>query len=289
MKARHIPIDDLNAVAQKHLNLQKPRNVHFSDEGYKVLAQAVTASVKAQLAPTSSSRADTEFLPKQDALPVKPPKDAVLLFDGEAKNLFLSKDGKPCDWKVEQGELVATGNKHRSNHAVSQLHFRDADIHVEFNIDPKAHGNSGVYLHGHYEMQIYNSFGKKSPDEHDEGALYGFEKPLVNAARRPGEWQVYDIRFRAPRRDNDGKIVEQGEVTAWLNGQKVQDRTKFGEPRSAFHPFKYDTTPYLTKIAERQQKTAVGPLFLQDHDSPCRFRNIWVVPLDNQSLLYEPK
>jgi hypothetical protein len=233
--------------------------------------------------------AETEFAPKQDSLPVDPPKGAIVLFDGQGKNLFLSKEGKPCDWKVEQGAIIATGNGHHSNHAVSQLHFRDADIHVEFNIDPKAGGNSGVYLHGHYEMQIFDSFGKKNADEHDEGALYGFQKPLVNAARKPGEWQVYDIRFQAPRRNAEGKIVEQGQVTAWLNGKKVQEKTTFDEPRSVYHPFRYETTPYLTKIADQQKKTDVGPVFLQDHGSPCRFRNIWVVPLDDRAFVYDGK
>ncbi len=94
--------------------------------------------------------AETEFAPKQDALPVAAPKGAIVLFDGQGKNLFLSKEGKPTDWKVKQGELIATANGHHSNHAASQLHFRDADIHVEFNTDPKADGNSGtqIYLHG---------------------------------------------------------------------------------------------------------------------------------------------
>ena len=214
--------------------------------------------------------AEAEFTPKQDVLPVKPPKEAVVLFDGEGKNLFLSKDGKECGWKVEQGTLVSTANKRRSNFVVSQLHYRDAEIHVEFNIDPAAEGNSGIYLHGHYEMQIFNSVGVKTPTEKDEGSLYGFQKPLANAARPVGEWQVYDIRFHAPRRDESGKIVVEGELTAWLNGQKVQDKTHFGEPRSAYHPYRHDNTPYLDAIWEQQKKTNIGPVFLQDHDSPCR-------------------
>jgi hypothetical protein len=235
------------------------------------------------------SFAATEFAPKQDVLPAKPPAGAIVLFDGAGKNLFVNKDGKPCDWNVENGELVVTGNNRRANHTVSQWHFRDADIHVEFKIDPKAGGNSGIYLHGHYEMQIYNSAKKRDPDEHDEGALYGFQKPLLNAARAPGEWQVYDIRFRAPRRNAACKIMEEGEVTAWLNGRLVQDKTRFGEPRSNYHPFRSETTPYLTKIAEQQAKTDVGPVFLQDHGSPCRFRNIWIVPLDDRAFVYVPK
>ena len=68
------------------------------------------------------------------------------------------------------------------------------------------------------------------------------------AARPPGVWQVYDVRYRAPRRDAAGNIVEEGTLTAWLNGQKVQDGTRFGEPRSKYHPYRYGVTPYLETI-----------------------------------------
>ena len=233
---------------------------------------------------------EAPFEPKQDTLPVPPPTGAVVLLD-ESTNLFLAKSGEPCDWKSNAGVLEVTQNKNRTNHIVSQWHFRDAEIHVEFNVSPKAAGNSGIYIHGNYELQIMNTHGKADKDlsEHDEGSIYGFSKPLVNAARPAGEWQVYDIRYRAPRRDESGKIVEEGMVTAWLNGKKVQDKTRFGEPRSVYHPFRYQTTPFLQVIWEQQKKTMVGPVFLQDHDSPCLFRNVWFKPLDDKAFKYEPK
>ena len=227
------------------------------------------------------------FAPDQSKLPVAPPKGAIVLYDGKDVNLFLSKEGGKIDWPIEDGVLVSTRGGGRANHIVSKLHFRDADIHVEFMLPEKGSGNSGVYIHGNYELQIINSFGKEKPGAGDAGAIYGFAKPLVNACRKPGEWQVYDIRYRAPRRDKSGKIVEEGSITAWLNGQKVQDRARFGEPRSTYHPYRYRTTPYLKEIWERQKKTMTGPLFLQDHDSPTRFRNVWVRPLDDRAFLYE--
>ena len=230
---------------------------------------------------------DAEFAPKQDSLPVAPPTDATVLFGGEKTNLFLSMKGEPIDWPIEDGCLVSSRGKGRTNHLVSRFHFRDADIHVEFMIAPKGSGNSGIYIHGNYELQIFNSFGKDKPDKDDQGALYGFAPPLVNAARNPGEWQVYDIRSRAPCRDKDEKIPKEGSITAWLNGQLVQKETRFGEPRSKYHPFRYGTTPYLQEIWKRQKKTMVGPVFLQDHNSPTRFRNIWVRPLDVHAKIYE--
>ncbi|MGV3485080.1 MAG: 3-keto-disaccharide hydrolase [Planctomycetaceae bacterium] len=245
--------------------------------------QIIAAAVFCPAIQGLASGNDAEFRPLQDTLPVPAPPDAIVLFDGST-NRFVSMSGGEIDWPIEQGCLVSTKGGKRVNHIVSQLHFRDAEIHVEFAVDAKGGGNSGVYLHGHYELQIYDSFGKDRVSEHDEGALYGFAKPLVNASRPVGQWQVYDIRYRAPRRDADGKIIEPGALTAWLNGQKVQDETRFGEPKSVYHPFRYGTTPYLEAIAERMRQTQVGPLFLQDHDSPTRFRNIWVRPLDDKSF-----
>ncbi len=234
-----------------------------------------------------------DFAPKQDKLPVDPPKDAIVLFDGKDTNLFLNKHGEAPRWPIEDGALVSSPGGGNTNHLVSKLHFRDADIHVEFMLPEKGPGNSGVYIHGNYELQIFNSAGKDKPTMDDIGAVYGFAKPLVNAGRKPGEWQVYDIRYRAPRRDADekagGKITEEGSITAWLNGQKVQDNTRFGEPRSVYHPFRYGTTDYLKAIGERQKQTSVGPVFLQDHGNPVRFRNVWVRPLDDKAKQYEMK
>jgi hypothetical protein len=231
---------------------------------------------------------DDAFRPDQSQLPAQPPKDAILLFDG-TNHHFLSRNGGPINWPIEDGCLVSERASGNVNHIVSGWHFRDADIHVEFMVSPVAEGNSGIYLHGNYELQIFDSFGVEEPTEQDQGALYGFAKPLVNASRKAGEWQVYDIRYRAPRRNADGAITEPGSVTAWLNGQLVQDGTRFEEPRSVYHPFRHGTTDYLRAIWKKQLATQVGPVFLQDHGSPTRFRNVWIKPLDDQAVLYKPE
>jgi hypothetical protein len=263
------------------------RDNRMSRKNYALLPLWLLAPVLiCALQPLSlAAQTDEAFAPKQDA---PPPNDAVVLFDGQGTNQFLSMSGGAIDWPTEDGGLVSTRSKQRSNHLVSKFHFRDAEIHVEFLVPNKGSGNSGVYVHGNYELQIFNSFGKQQIGMGDMGAIYGFSKPLTNASRRPGEWQVYDIRYRAPRRDKSGKIVEEGSITAWLNGKKVQDNAKFGEPRSKYHPYRYGTTPYLQEIWRRQQKTMTGPLFLQDHDNPVRFRNVWVRPLDDCATVYEP-
>ncbi|MGL4460545.1 MAG: 3-keto-disaccharide hydrolase, partial [Planctomycetia bacterium] len=203
------------------------------------------------------------------------------------------KTGGPTNWKIEDGLLVSTGGASRTNHAPSKLHFRDAEIHVEFMVDPIGEGNSGIYLHGNFELQILDSYTKKKsgepPTMKEMGSVYGFAAPLVNAARPAGEWQVYDIRYIAPRRGPDGAVVEKGVIDAWLNGQQVQKGTLVDEPRSPFHPYRYGPTPFLKEIERRQKETGVGPFFLQDHDSPTKFRNIWIRPLDDKAFLYEPK
>ncbi|HEY1066445.1 MAG TPA: DUF1080 domain-containing protein [Pirellulales bacterium] len=231
---------------------------------------------------------DPAFEPDQSTLPVAPPKGAVVLLDERGNHSFVSMAGEPINWPVEDGVLTSTSNKKNQNHIVSKLHFRDADIHVEFMLPKTASGNSGVYIHGNYEVQIINSFGKEKVTQDDAGALYGFSAPLENACKQPGEWQVLDVRYRAPRRDESGAITKNGTVTVWFNGKKVQDETEFGEPKSSYHPFRYGNTPYLNAIRERQRKTMTGPVFLQDHGNPVKFRNVWVLAEGEDAFLYDP-
>lgn len=236
----------------------------------------------------ADSNGNSEFSPDQSELPAEAPEGATLLFDGNGVNLFTSMSGGDIDWQIDAGELVSGRGQGRSNHLVSKLHFRDADIHVEFKLPDSGSGNSGIYIHGNYELQIINSYGKKETTQGDMGAVYGFAPPLVNASRPSGEWQVYDIRYRAPRRDADGEITQEGSITAWLNGHKIQDGTRVGEPRSKYHPYRYGTTDYLQTIWKQQKRNSVGPVFLQDHDNPVRFRNVWVRPLDEFAALHAP-
>ena len=220
------------------------------------------------------------FRPDQSSLPVPPPPNAVILVGSGVEPKFTSMAGGPIDWEVEAGSLVVTRTKSHANHIASSVMFEDADIHAEFMVSPLAHGNSGLYIHGHYEMQIYDSFGVENFTIQDEGSLYRFSKPLVNASRPAGEWQVYDIRFIAPKRNADGSLRSAGTLKAWLNGRLVQDGVTFTAPRSPYIPFRHGVTDYLRGVEKQLKATGKGPLFLQDHGSPTRFRNVWIKPIE---------
>jgi hypothetical protein len=214
--------------------------------------------------------------------PGKAPSDAVVLYDGSSTDAFVGVDGGRCTWESKDG--VMTVGK---GFIVSKLHFRDAQLHVEFMVPTEQAGNSGVYIHGHYELQISDTAGSTKPDKEMIGSLYRFTPPLVNAGRKAHEWQVYDIVFRAPRYNEQGKISEPGSVTAFLNGVLVQNGTTFSDPRSPYTPYVYKNTPYTARILESLKRTDTGPLYLQDHQSPVKYRSVWIRPLDDRAKAFE--
>lgn len=217
-----------------------------------------------------------------------PTEKTVVLFDGSGTNLFVSSTGSASDWRVEDGALVSTPNTRRSNNLVSRLHFRDAEIELEFLQPSDTDGNSGVFLHGLYEIQILTTKGKQKLTNRDMGAIYGLYAPLVNADQGSGKWQTLKILFHAPRRDESGQLTAEGSITAWLNGEKIHDDAKVGNQGSEYNPYAYDTTAYLAEIQRIENFKGTGPLLLQDHDCPVRFRQILVKPLDEAAYLYSP-
>jgi hypothetical protein len=153
---------------------------------------------------------------------------------------------------------------------LSKQEFGDCQLHVEWAApsvvkgDGQGRGNSGVYLMGRYEIQVLDSYQNKTYPNGQCGAFYGHNAPLVNACRKPGSWQVYDIIFHAPKPLADGK-VQAGTFTVLHNGVLIQDHISVGAEATAAAP--------LSGLAEK------GPLYLQDHGNPVRFRNVWIRPL----------
>jgi 3-keto-disaccharide hydrolase len=210
--------------------------------------------------------------------PKAPPSDALVLFDGSGLAQWRTKkDGSPAKWKVEKGymEVVAgTGDIQTAQG------FGDCQLHVEWAApavvsgEGQHRGNSGVFLMGQYEVQVLDSHGNKTYPDGQAAALFGQYPPLVNTSRPPGQWQEFDILFRAPRFDAQGKLLAPARVTILHNGVLVQDNRVLTGP-TAFQK----RPPY----AAHPDKLPVG---LQDHDYPVRYRNIWIreLPDDEEQL-----
>jgi hypothetical protein len=198
--------------------------------------------------------------------PGRAPSDAVVLFDGKDLSHWVDGDGKPAKWKVESGymEVVAkTGNI--STHDS----FGDCQLHVEFaepspgEGESQERGNSGVFLHGLYEVQVLDSYENKTYADGQAAAMYGQYPPLVNASRPPAQWQTYDVIFHGPR-FSGAKLLRPARVTVLHNGVLVQDNVELTGPTAHGERPLYKPGP--DKL----------PLQLQDHGSPVRYRNIWI-------------
>ena len=198
---------------------------------------------------------------------VPAPAGAAVLFNGKDLSAWVAvKTGKPAAWKVESGyvEIVLDTGDIRTRDE-----YGDSQLHLEFRIpeDPRSRGNSGVYLQGKYEVQIIDSYDR-APELSGCGALYREVAPLRNASKRPGLWQSFDIAFRAPRYEQpSGALQEKGLLTVFHNRILVQNNTPI---------------PGMTGQAKRDPNNdpkKPGPIVLQNHGSPVRFRNIWMYNL----------
>ena len=197
----------------------------------------------------------------------RPPSGAIVLFDGTDLSKWRAADGGPAKWKVGDGYFEVA--PHTGDMATRDS-FGDCQLHVEWAAPSPPHGedqdrgNSGVYLHGLYEVQVLDSYQSKTYADGEAAALYGQYPPLVNACRPPGEWQTYDIVFHGPRFDSGGKLTRPAYVTVIHNGVLVQDHVRLMGPTAHMKRPPYQPTP--EKL----------PLKLQDHNHPVRYRNIWI-------------
>jgi hypothetical protein len=193
--------------------------------------------------------------------PGAPPEDAVILFDGTDLSAWASgnEDG------IEDGaiNIIATGG------LATKESFGDCQLHIEWKTPAVADGNSmnwgnsGVFFHDQYELQVIESHDSLIYADGIAGAIYAQTPPLANASRKPGEWQTFDAIFLAPRMEDD-EVVEPARMTVFWNSVLVQ-----------YHQEIFGDTEHK-QAQEYRAPRAEGPITLQQHGSAVRYRNIWV-------------
>ena len=204
------------------------------------------------------------------------PSDAIVLFDGRNLDQWVMTDGRsPARWRVENGTMVV--DKTVGNIETKRL-FRDYQLHLEYRIPAnitgkgQARGNSGLFLASTgpddrgYEVQILDSWENSTYVNGQAASIYKQSPPLVNASRKPGEWQSYDVVWTAPVFHSDGTLETPGAVTVFHNGVLVQNHFQLlGE------------TVYIGKPAyQKYDRAAIKLQSHHDPSAPISFRNIWV-------------
>ena len=210
-----------------------------------------------------------------NAKAAKPPKGAIVLFDGTEKTLknWTSGNGIPTKSKLVEGALESVRG---DGYLQTKQEFGSCKLHVEF-ATPKevkgsgqGRGNSGVFLMGQFEIQVLDSYKNITYPDGQCGALYGRAKPLVNASRGPGEWQTYDVTFHRPIFNKDGEVTRKAKFHVIHNGHVIHDNLELSGGTGWRGPH---------SISEYKKHGDKGPLKMQDHGNPVRFRNVWVKPI----------
>lgn len=196
-----------------------------------------------------------------------PPSDAIILFDGTDLSKWQDRKGDKPKWKVEDGAVTVVK---KTGSMITRDSFGDCQLHIEWRTptdiagDGQKRGNSGVFLSNRYEVQVLDSYDNSTYVNGQAGAIYKQHIPLVNASRKPGEWQSYDIIYMVPRFNEDGSLETPGYITVFHNGVLIQNHAELkgltlnsGLPRWETHPVKQ-------------------PISLQDHGDPVSYRNIWL-------------
>ncbi len=201
-----------------------------------------------------------------------PPADAIVLFDGTDLSQWISaSNGTAAQWLVQDGFMEARPQ----GDIRTRQEFGSCQLHLEFATPARVRGsgqgrgNSGVFLQGHYEVQVLDSYSNKTYPDGQCAALYGRAVPLVNACREPGQWQSYDIIYHRPVFDGD-RVVRKATFTVIQNGILVQDHVELDGGTDWRGPH---------RVSSYEPHGDTGPLLLQDHGNPVRYRNIWLRPL----------
>lgn len=197
----------------------------------------------------------------------QPPSDAIVLFDGSDLSQWVGNEGGAATWKVEGDAMTVV----KGTGAIrTKEGFGSVQLHIEWRTpsevvgESQGRGNSGIFLQDRYEVQVLDNYNNRTYSNGQAGSIYKQHIPLVNACRPPGEWQTYDIIYKAPEFDAQGKLVKPAYVTVIQNGVLVQNNVELRGPTQYIGQPKYEA--HDDKL----------PIQLQDHGNPVSFRNIWI-------------
>ena len=197
------------------------------------------------------------------------PSDAIILFDGRNLDAWQGTDGGKAKWEMSDNAFTV---KKGTGDIQTKQSFNDYQLHIEWLIpaniegEGQARGNSGILMQGIYELQVLDSYNNKTYVNGQAGSMYKQAAPLVNAIRKPGEWNVYDIVYTAPRFNEKGSLAYPARITVFHNDILIQNNLEITGNTAYIGLPKY--TPH-----------GKGPIRLQDHGDPSRpvsFRNIWI-------------
>lgn len=207
------------------------------------------------------------------------PSDAIVLFDGSSMDEWITAETEePAHWEIANGAMTVRPGMRTIK---TRRAFGDIQLHLEFSPtdviegEGQSRGNSGVFLHSLYEVQILDSWNNPTYVNGQAGAIYLQSPPLVNVAREPGEWQSYDIIFEAPVYDSRGDLIKPAYVTVLHNGVLVQNHVELqGATYTPMPEYSVRCVPY----AQQREQDCSGrmPITLQDHGQVVSYRNIWV-------------
>lgn len=231
------------------------------------LALIYVSNCLAQKEPEATEVWEPEPRVVQSDAPTTPPSDAIVLFDGSNLNQwYAANDHSEAKWILEDGHMTV---KAGTGAIMTKEKFGDIQLHLEFRTpavvegEGQGRGNSGVFFQGRYEVQILDNYENRTYSNGQCGSIYKQSIPLVNACKKPGEWQTYDIIFTAPRFNKDGIKVASGYLTVIHNGVLIQNHVEIkgsteyiGQPKNIAH--------------------GDDGIVLQDHGNPMSFRNIWL-------------
>lgn len=197
----------------------------------------------------------------------EPPSDAIVLFNGGDFSRWQHAKGDSVKWKLEAGAMTVVK---KTGNISTRQGFGDCQLHIEWRTPAKVEGesqgrgNSGIFLQSRYELQVLDSYENRTYSNGQAGSMYKQAIPLVNACRKPGEWQAYDVIYTAPRFAEDGTLQKPAFITVFQNSVLVLNHFELKGPTE------YIGQPKYKKHGLKE------PLMLQDHGNPVSYRNIWI-------------